>query len=105
MFINQKILNFLIFFFCFNIFSSISQTNEDVPLNNIVQHESPKPISSVIFEDFLGNEVNLNDYKEFKLRGVPTTVLINKKNEEFARIIGSINFRDKKFLKWLSNYD
>ena len=63
MFINQKILNFLIFFFCFSIFSSISQTNEDVPLNNIVQHESPKPISSVIFEDFLGNEVNLNDYK------------------------------------------
>ena len=48
---------------------------------------------------------NLNFVKEFKLRGVPTTVLINKKGEEFARIIGSIDFQDKKFLEWLSNYD
>ena len=179
MFINQKILNFLIFFFCFNIFSSIAQTNQDVPLNNMVINEMPKPISSLIFEDFSGNKINLNDYhgklviinfwatwcspckkempsldnlyqdnsfknlkifavnmeqpnltktknfftdlnikkleiffdnnlnfvKEFKLRGVPTTVLINKKGEEFARIIGEVNFLDKKFLKWLLNYD
>ena len=48
---------------------------------------------------------NLNFVKEFKLRGVPTTVLINKKGEEFARIIGKINFQDKKFIKWLQNYD
>jgi thiol-disulfide isomerase/thioredoxin len=48
---------------------------------------------------------NLSFVKEFKLRGVPTTVLINKKSEEFARIIGSIDFQDQKFLKWLSNYD
>ena len=179
MFTNQKIAKFLIFFFCFSIFSSISQTNEDVPLNNIAINEIPKPISSLIFEDFSGNEINLNHYvgklviinfwatwcapckkempsldklyqvnnfknlqvfavnmeqpntlktkkfftnlniqkleiffdrnlnfvKEFKLRGVPTTVLINKKGEEFARIIGEVNFQDKKFLKWLSKYD
>ena len=179
MFTNKKIAKFLIFFFCFSIFSSISQTNEDVPLNNIAINEIPKPISSLIFEDFSGNEINLNHYvgklviinfwatwcapckkempsldklyqvnnfknlqvfavnmeqpntlktkkfftnlniqkleiffdhnlnfvKEFKLRGVPTTVLINKKGEEFARIIGEVNFQDKKFLKWLSNYD
>ena len=48
---------------------------------------------------------NLNFVKEFKLRGVPTTILINKKGEEFARIIGEINFQDKKFLEWLSKYD
>ena len=175
-----KTIKFLIFFYLFfNVFSSISQTNEDVPLNNIVQYESPKSISSLVFEDFLGNEVNLINYhgkliiinfwatwcapckeempsldklyqddnfknlvvfavnmeqpnttkskkfftdlniqkleiffdrnlnfvKEFKLRGVPTTVLINKKGEEFAKIIGTVNFLDKKFLKWLSNYD
>jgi len=179
MFTNQKILKFLIFFFCFSIFSSIAQTNEDVPLNNMVINEIPKPISSLIFEDFSGNEINLNQYngklviinfratwcapckkempsldklyqaknfknlqvfavnmeqpntlktkkfftdlnikkleiffdsnlnfvKEFKLRGMPTTVLINKKGEEFARIIGEVDFLDKKFLKWLSNYD
>jgi thiol-disulfide isomerase/thioredoxin len=179
MFINQKIAKFLIFLFCFSIFSSISQTNEDIPLNNIVINETPKPILSVIFEDFSGNEIylknylgkliiinfwatwcapcreempsldslyqdnnfknlqifavnieqpndsktkkfftdlniqkleiffdrNLNFVKEFKLRGVPTTILINKKGEEFARIIGTVDFLDKKFLKWLSNYD
>ena len=179
MFKNQKIIKFSIFLFCFSIFSSISQTNEDVPLNNMVINEIPKPISSLIFEDFSGNEINLNQYneklviinfwatwcapckkempsldklyqaknfnnlqvfavnmeqpntlktkkfftdlnikkleiffdsnlnfvKKFKLRGVPTTILINKKGEEFARVIGSINFQDKKFLKWLSSYD
>ena len=179
MFINQKIAKYLIFLFCFSIFSSISQTNEDVPLNNMVINEIPKPISSLIFEDFLGNEINLNQYngklviinfwatwcapckkempsldmlfqdksfenlqifavnmeqpntlktkkfftdlnikklsiffdsnlnfvKEFKLKGMPTTVLINKKGEEFARIIGEVNFQNAKFLKWLSKYD
>ena len=179
MFKNQKIINFLVLIFCFSIFSSISQTNENVPLNNMVINEIPKPISSLIFEDFSGNEINLNQYngklviinfwatwcapckkempsldklyqaknfknlqvfavnmeqpntlktkkffddlnikkleiffdsnlnfvKEFKLRGVPTTVLINKKGEEFARIIGEVDFLDKKFLKWLSYYD
>ena len=48
---------------------------------------------------------NLSFVKEFKLRGVPTTILINKKGEEFARIIGSIDFEDKEFLEWLSKYD
>ena len=179
MYINQQTAKFLIFLFCFNIFSSIAQSNEDVPLNNMAINEIPKPISTLIFEDFSGNEINLNDYrgklvivnfwatwcapckkempsldmlyqdnsfknlkvfavnmeqpnklktknffndikikkldiffdynlnfvKEFKLRGVPTTILINKKGEEFARIIGEVNFQDKKFLKWLSKYD
>ena len=179
MLINQKNIKFLILLFCFNIFSSISQTNEDVPLNNIAINEIPRPISSLIFEDFLGNKINLKDYqgklviinfwatwcapckkempsldalyqdsnfknlevlavnmeepnklktkkffselnikkikiffdrdlnfvKKFKLRGVPTTVLINKKGEEFARIIGETNFQDKKFVKWLLKYD
>jgi len=51
-----------IIFCCFfiNIVPSISQTNEDVPLNNIAINEIPKPISSLIFEDFLGNEINRN---------------------------------------------
>jgi len=62
MFTKQKVTNFLVFFFCFSIFSSISQTNEDVPLNNIAINEITKPISSLIFEDFSGNEINLNYY-------------------------------------------
>ena len=179
MFTSQKIIKFLILLFCFSIFSSISQTNEDVPLNNIAINEIPKPISSLIFEDFSGNEIELNDYhgklviinfwatwcapckkempsldslnqnnnfenlkvlavnmekpnpiktkkffenlkiknleiffdqdlnfvKKFKLKGMPTTILINKNGEEFARILGEVNFEDRKFLKWLLKYD
>ena len=43
--------------------------------------------------------------KKFKLRGLPTTILLNKDGLEFARIIGSIDFVDKKFVKWLSNFN
>ena len=43
--------------------------------------------------------------KKFGLRGLPTSILLNKNGEEFARIIGSIDFEDKKFIKWLSNYN
>jgi thiol-disulfide isomerase/thioredoxin len=179
MFINQKTLKFFLYIICFSIFSSISQTNEDVPLNNMAISEIPKPISSLIFEDFSGKKINIKDYqgklvivnfwatwcapckkempsldslysnkkfknleviavnmeqpnqlktkkfyndlnikklkiffdselnfvKEFKLRGVPTSVLINKNGEEFARIIGEVNFLDENFLKWLLKYD
>ena len=43
--------------------------------------------------------------KKFKLRGIPTSILINKDGFEFARIIGSIDFEDEKFIAWLSNYN
>ncbi len=179
MLINIKIIKFLFFLFCFSVFSSILQASDEVPFNNIVLKETPKPISSIIFEDFSGKQVNLKNYygkliiinfwatwcspckkempsldslyqdnsfnnleifavnmeqpnqiktkrffnelnikklqiffdknlnfvKEFKLRGVPTTILINKKGEEFGRIIGEVNFKDKKFMKWLKLYD
>ena len=39
------------------------------------------------------------------LRGLPTTLLINKKGEEFARILGSVDFEDKKLIKWLKSFD
>ena len=32
--------------------------------------------------------------KKFSLRGVPTTILFNKKGEEFGRIMGSIDFNN-----------
>ena len=56
---------------------------------------------------------NLNIYfdspitlaKKFGLRGIPTSILFNKNGEEFARIIGSIDFQDKKFIDWLSSYN
>ena len=41
----------------------------------------------------------------FSLRGIPTSVIINKNGEEFARIMGIANFTDKKFVEWLSKYN
>ena len=56
---------------------------------------------------------NLNIYfdrpitlaKKFGLRGIPTSILFNKEGYEFARIIGSTDFEDEKFIEWLSNYN
>ena len=42
--------------------------------------------------------------KTFSLRGLPTTIFLNSKGEEFARIIGSINFDDENFINWLKNF-
>ena len=41
----------------------------------------------------------------FSLRGIPTSVIINKNGEEFARIMGTIDFTDKKFVEWLRKYN
>ena len=43
--------------------------------------------------------------KTFSLRGVPTSILFNKDGKEFARIIGSIDFNNVKFIDWLQNYN
>ena len=43
--------------------------------------------------------------KIFSLRGVPTSILINKEGQEFARVIGSINFEDKNFVNWIKKYN
>ena len=43
--------------------------------------------------------------KKLSLRGVPTSVLFNVNGKEFARIIGSIDFDNLKFIEWLKNYN
>ena len=43
--------------------------------------------------------------KIFSLRGVPTSILINKKGQEFARVIGSIDFEEKNFVNWIKKYN
>ena len=39
--------------------------------------------------------------EKFKIRGLPTTILIDKNGYEFGRILGYIDFEDKSFLDWL----
>ena len=43
--------------------------------------------------------------KKFSLRGVPTTIFFNKEGNEFARIIGSIDFNNEEFINWLKLYN
>ena len=47
----------------------------------------------------------INLAKELSLRGVPTTVLVNKNGEEFARIIGIVDFEDPSIVDWLFKYN
>ena len=42
---------------------------------------------------------------DLSLRGVPTTILFNKEGKEFARIIGSIDFNNEKFVGWIQQYN
>ena len=76
---------------------------------NIGQEDLVK--SKIFFEEL--NIKNLSIYtdstvalaKKFSLRGVPTTILFNKKGQEFARILGSIDFNDEEFINWLKHYN
>ena len=43
--------------------------------------------------------------KKLGLRGIPTTVLLNKNGFEFARIVGSIDFNNREFIEWLKKYN
>ena len=79
---------------------------EIIPIN-IADEELKKSIK--FFEDlninnleiFYGSSIDLA--KEFKLRGIPTTIFINREGFEFARIIGFVDFENKAFLNWLTN--
>tara|TARA_B100001142_G_scaffold327286_1_gene384551 strand:+ start:1393 stop:1908 length:516 start_codon:yes stop_codon:yes gene_type:complete len=59
------------------------------------------------------NIKNLNIYfdptvtlaKKFSLRGIPTTILINKQGKEFARILGEVDFENEELIKWLEKYN
>ena len=42
--------------------------------------------------------------KLFNMRGVPTSILIDKNGREFARIIGEVDFFDKSFVNFLKKY-
>jgi len=39
----------------------------------------------------------------FYLRGIPTTIILNKDKKEIARILGAADFSDQKFIDWINN--
>ena len=42
---------------------------------------------------------------KFLLRGLPTTIVINKKGQEIARIIGLIDFNNEEFINWIKKFN
>ena len=49
-------------------------------------------------------EPKLKLVKQFKLRGLPTSILIDKNGKEFGRVVGEINFMSKDFIELLKRY-
>ncbi len=48
---------------------------------------------------------NINLTKKFALRGIPTSIFLNKNGKEFARVIGSLDFNEENFIEWLKLYN
>ncbi len=76
-----------------------------------INMEKPNKLKTQDFFKFLG-VLSLDIYfdpelklvKQFKMRGLPTSILINKDGEEFGRIVGEIDFIDKDFIELIKKY-
>ena len=42
--------------------------------------------------------------KTFKMRGLPTSILIDKKGREFGRVVGELDFNSEEFVQLLKKY-
>ncbi|WP_435096928.1 TlpA family protein disulfide reductase [Candidatus Pelagibacter bacterium nBUS_27] len=95
---------------------SLDRLQNNPKLNNLkifvinIEKENLKKVNKFLqelniknLEPYFDNPITLA--KKLSLRGVPTTVLFNTEGKEFARIMGSIDFDDLKFIEWLKNYN
>ena len=76
-----------------------------------INMEKPNKLKAQDFFKFIG-VLSLDIYfdpelklvKQFKMRGLPTSILIDKNGKEFGRIVGEIDFTDENFISLLKNY-
>ena len=76
-----------------------------------INMEKPNKLKAQDFFKFLG-VLSLDIYfdpelklvKQFKMRGLPTSILIDKNGNEFGRIVGEIDFTDEKFIRLMKKY-
>ena len=76
-----------------------------------INMEKPNKLKAQDFFKFLG-VLSLDIYfdpelklvNQFKMRGLPTSILIDKNGMEFGRIIGEIDFVDERFIKLIKKY-
>ena len=85
------------------------QENKDIEVFAINLEKKNKKRTDKFFADL--NIKNLSIFydsdlklvKLFGIRGVPTSVILNKNREEIARVIGDIDFSNTDFINWLLN--
>ena len=70
--------------------------------NNIKVDKFFKDIGVKDLKTYYDPELRL--VKRFKLRGLPTSILINKDGKEFGKIIGEIDFASDEFINFLRKY-
>ena len=76
-----------------------------------INMEKPNKLKAQDFFKFIG-VLSLDIYfdpelklvKQFKMRGLPTSILIDKNGKEFGRVVGEIDFTNKDFIKILKKY-
>ena len=76
-----------------------------------INMEKPKKLKAQDFIKFIGVQ-SLDIYfdpelklvKQFKMRGLPTSILIDKNGKEFGRVVGEIDFTNQEFIKILKKY-
>ena len=95
---------------------SLDNLQSNIKLNNLKIFPINIDQESVFKSELFFKELNIQNLeiyfdapitlaKKFLLRGVPTTIILNKKGKEFARIMGSIDFNDEEFINWLKFYN
>ena len=76
-----------------------------------INMEKPNKLKAQDFFKFIG-VLSLDIYfdpelklvKQFKMRGLPTSILIDKNGKEFGRVVGEIDFVGDDFLKLMKKY-
>ncbi len=76
-----------------------------------INMEKPNKLKAQDFFKFIG-VLSLDIYfdpklklvKQFKMRGLPMSILIDKNGKEFGRVVGEIDFMNEKFIEILKRY-
>ena len=92
---------------------SLEQLTEQYPEIKVyaINMEKPNKLRAGDFFKSIG-VVSLDIYfdpdfklvKQFKMRGLPTSILIDKNGQEFGRVVGEVNFMNKDFIELLKKY-
>ena len=71
--------------------------------NKLRARDFYKSIGVTNLDIYFDPEFNL--VKQFKMRGMPTSILINKEGMEFARVLGEIDFFGEEFISFIKKYN